>query len=76
MTSVEIQPVQARKDQAANIARGEFARRRKRLGTLTPEQEANVERLLLSTAIKISESLQRVSNVLEGLQSRTQFQDP
>jgi len=36
------------------VARSEMARQRKRLGVLTPEQEAAVEALLLSTVKKIS----------------------
>jgi glutamyl-tRNA reductase len=36
------------------IARAEFARQRRRLGNLTPEQERAVEALLVSTANKIA----------------------
>ena len=41
--------------EAKNIAQSEFARRRKRLGTLTPEQEIALENLLISTVTKVSE---------------------
>lgn len=37
-----------------DVARAEFVRHRKRLGPLTPEQEAAVESLLMSTVNKIS----------------------
>ncbi len=43
--------------EAEAIARSEMVRRRLRLGNLTPEQEVNVERLLISTANRISEVL-------------------
>jgi hypothetical protein len=38
-----------------DIARTEMARRRKRLGNLTPDQELAVETLLISTVSRISE---------------------
>ena len=37
------------------IARSEMARRRRRLGNLTPDQEMAVEKLLISTVSRISE---------------------
>ena len=40
--------------ESENIARTEMARRRRRLGTLTPEQELSIERFLISTVNKIS----------------------
>ena len=41
--------------EAQGIARSEMARRRRRLGSLTPEQESSIESLLISTVNKISE---------------------
>ncbi|HET6861884.1 MAG TPA: hypothetical protein VFH91_02525 [Pyrinomonadaceae bacterium] len=41
--------------QAEEIARSQMARQRKKLGTLTCEQEIGIEMLLRSTALKISE---------------------
>jgi hypothetical protein len=38
-----------------HIARAEMARRRRRLGNLTPDQEFAVEKLLISTVSRISE---------------------
>jgi len=38
-----------------DIARSELARRRRRLGNLTPDQELAVETLLISTIDRISE---------------------
>ena len=46
--------------QAKEIARAELARRRRRLGELTPEQELGVENLLMSTVTRISELVERV----------------
>ncbi len=43
--------------QAENIARAEMARRRRQLGNLTPEQEMNIETLLISTANKVSKMI-------------------
>lgn len=42
------------------IARAELARRRRKLGTLTPEQEVAIEDLLLSTVTKVSELIGKV----------------
>jgi glutamyl-tRNA reductase len=39
---------------AEDIARAELARRRRRLGNLTPDQEMKIEALLISTVNKIS----------------------
>ena len=50
--------------QAKNIARAELARRRRRLGELTPEQEIGVENLLMSTVSKI---LEVAGDVLDSL---------
>jgi len=36
------------------IARAELAKRRRRLGPLTQEQELRIEKLLISTATKVS----------------------
>jgi len=41
--------------EAQNIARAELDRRRRRLGTLTHEQEIALEGLLMSTVAKISD---------------------
>ena len=41
------------------IARAEMGRRRRKLGTLTPEQEAAIENLLLTTVNRISELVGR-----------------
>jgi hypothetical protein len=41
------------------IARAEMVRCRRRLGTLTHEQEVAIEKLLLSTTIRISELVRR-----------------
>ena len=41
------------------IARAEMARRRRRLGALTPDQETAIENLLLSTVTRISELVER-----------------
>jgi hypothetical protein len=43
---------------AEDIARAELVRRRKRLGTLTREQEIGVEDLLVSTATKLAKMVQ------------------
>jgi len=44
----------AMREKFQEVARSEMARQRKRLGVLTPEQEAAIEALLLSTVNKIS----------------------
>jgi glutamyl-tRNA reductase len=44
----------AMRDKFQEVARSEMARQRKRLGVLTPEQEAAIEALLVSTVNKIS----------------------
>jgi glutamyl-tRNA reductase len=44
----------ALREKLQDVARSEMARQRKRLGVLTPEQEAAVESLLMSTVNKIS----------------------
>ena len=41
--------------EASEIARAELARRRRRLGELTREQEMSVEDLLMSTVTKVLE---------------------
>lgn len=41
--------------EAKAMARAELARRRRRLGELTPEQEMAVERLIMSTVTKVLE---------------------
>ena len=47
---------------AKQMARAEIARRRRRLGTLTPDQEIAIENLLLSTVARISELVRRALN--------------
>ena len=44
----------AMREKFQEVARSEMVRQRKRLGVLTPEQEAAIESLLLSTVNKIS----------------------
>ena len=44
----------AMREKMQEVARAELARQRKRLGLLTPEQEAAIESLLISTVNKIS----------------------
>lgn len=46
--------------EAKEIARAEMARRRRRLGELTPEQEIVIEDLLIRTVTRISELGERV----------------
>lgn len=46
--------------EAKEIARAEMARRRRRLGELTPEQETLIEELLIRTVSRISELVERV----------------
>ena len=46
------------------IARAELARRRRKLGTLTPEQEVAIEDLLFSTAIRVSELVGRALDAI------------
>lgn len=46
---------------AQDIARAEMARRRRKLGNLTPEQEMNIEKLLLSTASKVSKMIAAIN---------------
>jgi hypothetical protein len=50
--------------EAKDIARAEMARRRRRLGTLTLEQEIEVEHLLMLTVTKVSELAGRVLDSL------------
>jgi hypothetical protein len=47
-----MEPLQ--QQQVENIARAEMARRRRQLGNLTPEQEMNIETLLILTANQVS----------------------
>ena len=42
------------------IARAEFARQRRRLGNLTQDQEVSIEKLLASTANRISDLIGKV----------------
>ena len=46
--------------EAKEIARAEMARRRRRLGELTPEQETVIEDLLIRTVTRVSELVERV----------------
>jgi hypothetical protein len=50
--------------EAKVIARAELARQRKRLGTLTREQEVEVEKVLMSTVTKVSELTGRIMDSL------------
>jgi hypothetical protein len=49
-----------------DVARSELARRRGRLGNLTPEQQQGVETLLISTVNRFSEMLISVMELLEA----------
>ena len=50
--------------EAKDIARAEMARHRRRLGSLTCEQEAEVEHLLMVTVAKVSEVARRVLDAI------------
>ena len=52
--------------EARDIARAEMVRQRRRLGTLTPAQEIEVERLLMLTVTKVSELAGRVLEAIGG----------
>jgi hypothetical protein len=61
--------------EAQDTARSEMARRRKRLGNLTPEQELNIETLLITTVNRISEMVtsviskhRRMDHIMDGIQ--------
>ena len=55
LRAMDIGPtIGAMRQKLQELARAEMARQRKRLGTLTPEQEAAIEALLMSTVNKIS----------------------
>ena len=55
LRAMDIGPtIGALRQKLQELARAEMARQRKRLGTLTPEQEAAIESLLMSTVNKIS----------------------
>ena len=49
-------------NRAQDIARAEMARRRRRLGNLTEEQESAIEILLLLTVFKASEMIKALLN--------------
>jgi len=49
---------------ARDVARAQFVRFRRRLGTLTPDQELQIENLLISMARKISQVTGRVMGAL------------
>jgi hypothetical protein len=49
-----------------DVARAELARRRGRLGNLTPEQQQGVETLLISTVNRFSETLIAAMELLEA----------
>src|SRR5262245_34303804 len=59
--------------QAQSIALAELARRRRRLGTLSPEQEIAVENLVVSTATKLSEVAIRVLESLAVINSSADY---
>ena len=50
--------------EAKDIARAEMARQRRRLGSLTREQEAEVEHLLMVTVATVSEVARRVLDAM------------
>ncbi len=56
--------------QAETIARAEMARRRRKLGNLTPEQEVMIETLLLSTANQVSQIIAAMELKLNSSTSR------
>ena len=57
--------MEARLFEAKEIARAEMARRRRRLGELTPEQERVIEEVLLSTVTSVSELVAGVEGSFE-----------
>jgi hypothetical protein len=60
--------------EAQNMARAELARRRKRLGELTPEQEIALENLLFSAVTKVSELAERAIETLQAVTVKTSLQ--
>ena len=52
--------------EAKDIARAEMARQRRRLGTLTREQEIEVEHLLRLTVTKVAQLTGRVLEAIRG----------
>ncbi len=58
---------------AEDIARAELARRRRKLGTLTPDQEVKIEALLISTVNKISKLIAAKQSELNRSTSTTHF---
>lgn len=50
-----------------DIARTELARRRRRLGTLTREQELVLENLMMLAVTKVSELVGNVQSSMEGM---------
>ena len=57
---VNREPVDASSQKALEIARTELARRRRRLGKLTQEQETVIEDLLIRTVNRVSELTGRI----------------
>ena len=57
---VNREPADAALQKALEIARTELARRRRRLGNLTPEQETVIEDLLFRTVNRVSELAGRI----------------
>ncbi len=51
---------------AEDVARAELARRRRKLGDLTPDQEMRIEALLISTVNKISKVIAAKQLELNG----------
>ncbi|HEV7395938.1 MAG TPA: hypothetical protein VGN86_05465 [Pyrinomonadaceae bacterium] len=62
-TEVKQEYRQTRSPDGIAIARAEMARRRRKLGTLTRQQEVAIENLLLSTINRISELVGRALDV-------------
>ena len=52
--------------ESQEIARSEMARRRRRLGSLTPEQESTIETLLISTVKRVSEIVMAVQESFDS----------
>src|SRR4030095_12270353 len=48
---------ESQKEEAIKIAKAALARQRKRLGSLSQEQEINIQNFVISTVIKISEEI-------------------
>jgi len=60
--------------EAQKMARAELARRRRRLGELTPEQEIALENLLMSAVTKVSGVAERAIESLQAVAFKTSLQ--